>query len=88
MTNEILSVINAGETGTTEFKTTFQKEVIETEAAFANAKGGQILIGVSDAMQIKCIVINRLLEALCRCSQCFRLMSNCSRQRIVVTCLH
>ena len=58
MTNEILSVINAGETGTTEFKTTFQKEVIETVVAFANAKGGQILIGVSDAMHIKGIVIN------------------------------
>ena len=52
MTNEILSVINAGETGTTEFKNTFQKEVIETVVAFANAKGGQILIGVSDAMHI------------------------------------
>ena len=58
MTNEILSVINAGETSTTEFKATFQKEVIETVVAFANAKGGQILIGVSDAMHIKGVVIN------------------------------
>ena len=58
MTNDILSVISAGESGTIEFKATFQKEVIETVVAFANAKGGQILIGVSDAMHIKGVVIN------------------------------
>jgi len=37
---------------------TFQKEVIETVVAFTNAKGGQILIGVSDAKHIKGFVIN------------------------------
>jgi hypothetical protein len=43
MINDILSAISAGETGTTEFKSTFQKEVIETVVAFANAKGGRII---------------------------------------------
>ena len=52
MNNDLLfNIVNAGETSTTEFKTTFQKEVIETVVAFANAKGGQIIIGVSDARQ-------------------------------------
>ena len=58
MTHAILNIVNAGETTTTEFKATFQKEVIETVVAFANAKGGQILIGVTDAMHIKGVVIN------------------------------
>ena len=58
MTHAILNIINAGETTTTEFKATFQKEVIETVVAFANAKGGQILIGVTDAMHIKGVVVN------------------------------
>ena len=38
----------ASESQTIEFKTSFQKEVIETVVAFANARGGKIFIGVDD----------------------------------------
>ncbi len=43
-----LSLISAGESQTIEFKTSFQKEVIESVVAFSNAKGGKIFIGVKD----------------------------------------
>jgi predicted HTH transcriptional regulator len=36
-----------------EFKSSFQKEVIESLTAFANSQGGSILIGVSDVEKIK-----------------------------------
>ena len=35
-----------------EFKTNFQKELNETLVAFANSKGGLVLVGISDAGQI------------------------------------
>lgn len=42
-------LINKGESDTLEFKENFSnREVTETAGAFANTKGGQILIGVSD----------------------------------------
>jgi len=41
-------LIKQGEAQKIEFKNSFQKEVIETAVAFANAKGGKILIGVDD----------------------------------------
>ena len=41
-------LIQQGEGQKIEFKSSFQKEVIETAVAFANAKGGKILIGVDD----------------------------------------
>lgn len=34
-----------------EFKTSFQKETIETLVAFANAKGGKVLVGINDQGQ-------------------------------------
>jgi ATP-dependent DNA helicase RecG len=40
-----------------EFKTRFQKELIETLVAFANSKGGLVLVGVSDAGQIMSVDI-------------------------------
>ena len=46
--SNILELINNGENQTTEFKTSFQKEVIESIVAFANTKGGKVFIGVSD----------------------------------------
>ncbi len=39
---------NLTENNTIEFKTSFQKEVIETIVAFANSKGGHIYVGIAD----------------------------------------
>ena len=40
--------LNEGESETVEFKTTFGADTIETLVAFANTKGGVVLLGVSD----------------------------------------
>lgn len=40
--------IDAGESKTQEFKSTFDKACIKTLVAFANATGGRVLVGVSD----------------------------------------
>ena len=53
----IQTLIAAGEGARVEFKSSFQKEVIETLTAFANTQGGSVLIGVSDAGQIAGVVI-------------------------------
>ncbi len=45
------SLINSGESETLEFKEKFDDRTIESAVAFANAKGGMILIGVSGACQ-------------------------------------
>ena len=45
---QIADIIALGESETVEFKTSFAKDVIETAVAFANTRGGTILIGVSD----------------------------------------
>jgi ATP-dependent DNA helicase RecG len=45
---EVTHIIAAGESVSVEFKTNFGNEVIETLVAFANAKGGKVLIGVSN----------------------------------------
>ncbi|MBU3928899.1 MAG: putative DNA binding domain-containing protein, partial [Bacteroidetes bacterium] len=44
----ISKLIELGESETLEFKISFGKEVLETVCAFANTKGGIIIIGVSD----------------------------------------
>ncbi|PWD97742.1 AlbA family DNA-binding domain-containing protein [Marinilabilia rubra] len=54
----INNLILEGENETVEFKTSFNNEVIETLVAFANTKGGNILIGVNARNQIKGIQIN------------------------------
>lgn len=48
----LLDAISQGEGAFIEFKSSFQKEVIETLTAFANTQGGALLIGVSDAGQV------------------------------------
>lgn len=48
----IQNLINSGESETIEFKTSFDQSAIETIAAFANTKGGRIIVGVSDAGKI------------------------------------
>jgi ATP-dependent DNA helicase RecG len=45
---ELRETIKKGESETVEFKENFDKETIETVGAFANTKGGNIFIGVSD----------------------------------------
>ena len=45
---QFLKYIQQGESQTVEFKSSFQKEVIASIVAFANAKGGKIFIGISD----------------------------------------
>ncbi len=44
----IVELIHTGENQHTEFKASFQKEVIETVVAFANSQGGQIVVGVAN----------------------------------------
>ena len=48
----LLEQIQKGEGQKTEFKTSFQKEVIESVVAFANAKGGKVFIGINDIAEI------------------------------------
>ncbi len=48
----ILANIQDGESGTVEFKRTFDREAIETLAAFANSQGGSLFVGVSDSGDI------------------------------------
>ena len=45
------------ESETTEFKTSFHDDVIETLVAFSNAKGGTVYIGVNDKGEVKGIQI-------------------------------
>ena len=51
--------ITQGENTTAEFKENFDQEVIETAVAFANIRGGIILIGVSDNGEIRGITIGK-----------------------------
>lgn len=50
-------LIHQGESQTVELKESFDNEAIETAVAFANTKGGDILIGVSDKKQVKGVQI-------------------------------
>lgn len=45
---DILNLITFGESQTMEFKSSFDREAIETVVAFANAGGGNVMIGVAD----------------------------------------
>lgn len=50
---ELRNIISRGENEFVEFKTSFNKEVIETVVAFSNYKGGKIFIGINDKPEIK-----------------------------------
>ena len=50
--NYFLQLINGGESESVEFKTSFDKETIETLCVFANTKGGSVFIGVNDHGEI------------------------------------
>ena len=58
-TADLKQRITQGENATAEFKENFDREVIETAAAFANTNGGVILIGVSDKREINGITIGK-----------------------------
>ena len=44
--SEFFDVLKKGESETVEFKQSFNVDTIETLSAFANVKGGSVLIGV------------------------------------------
>jgi predicted HTH transcriptional regulator len=46
--DKLLKIIAGGESETVEFNASFNRDVIETAVAFANTRGGTIIIGVSD----------------------------------------
>lgn len=50
--NDISQLILKGENQTCEFKANFNADTIETLVAFANSKGGNVLIGISDKGKI------------------------------------
>ena len=45
---ELIEIIQDGESSSVEFKTSFNKEAMETLVAFASTKGGTLLVGVRD----------------------------------------
>lgn len=49
---QLLHIENEKEDESLEFKSSFNKSVIETIVGFANTKGGKIVIGVSDKKEI------------------------------------
>jgi ATP-dependent DNA helicase RecG len=51
--------IEAGEGQTQEFKSSFDKSCIETLVAFANAKGGRVLVGVSDQGRVPGVTLGK-----------------------------
>jgi len=56
---DLKKLLEGGESETVEFKESFNKEVLETSGAFANTKGGVIIIGASDRGEIKGIRIGK-----------------------------
>ena len=52
MNSKIEKLISLGESETLEFKLAFGKDVIETLCAFANHRGGVVIIGVSNEGKI------------------------------------
>jgi ATP-dependent DNA helicase RecG len=56
---DLRKLIKSGESETVELKASFNKEILETSGAFANTKGGVILIGISDRGEIRGIQIGK-----------------------------
>jgi len=52
MNLDIQNILRSGESDQVEFKSSFNREVIESACAFANHKGGSVLIGVDDSANI------------------------------------
>jgi len=56
---EIAKLIKSRESGIVEFKEAFDRETVETIGAFANTKGGVVIVGVSDTGQIKGVSVGK-----------------------------
>jgi len=56
---DLRKLIKSGESETVELKASFNKEILETSGAFANTKGGVILIGISNRGEIRGIQIGK-----------------------------
>ncbi len=56
---DINTILTQGETSTVEFKSSFQKELIETVVAFANAQG--VLVGYVNFDEMMIDLENELL---------------------------
>ena len=54
-----LEKLQAGESQTLEFKTSFDKATIESLVAFANTKGGSVLVGVKDNGDVQGITLGK-----------------------------
>ena len=57
--DKLRELVKKGETNSIEFKENFDRETIETSGAFANTKGGIILIGVSDKGEVNGVQIGK-----------------------------
>ena len=55
----IHELLALGESQTLEFKTSFDRETIETLVAFANAQGGTVLVGVADGGAVRGITLGK-----------------------------
>ncbi len=56
---EFFEHIALGESQTLEFKTSFDKATVESLVAFANAQGGTVLVGVTDAGSISGVTLGK-----------------------------
>jgi predicted HTH transcriptional regulator len=52
MSTTVAALLSTGESQVLEFKASFDKAAIESLVAFANARGGKVLVGVSDTGKI------------------------------------
>ena len=59
LVTDMMSLMHDGESQTVEFKSSFDRETIETLVAFANAQGGTVLIGVADDGSVKGVTIGK-----------------------------
>lgn len=55
----IQDIVSGHESNTIEFKESFDKRAIESAVAFANTKGGIIIIGVTDAGEVKGVDVGK-----------------------------
>ena len=56
---DMQSLLRTGESNSLEFKSSFDRETVETLVAFANAQGGTVLIGVADDGAVKGVTLGK-----------------------------
>ncbi|MCF6269718.1 MAG: putative DNA binding domain-containing protein [Melioribacteraceae bacterium] len=59
MINEIEKIIQNGESESVEFKKNFDNSVIISLNAFANTKGGKVILGIEDTGNIHGVKLNK-----------------------------